>query len=76
MKRIWKSIMAVLSVAILGVSLASCAESAYDIAVRNGFTGTEKEWIQSLRGADGEDAKDITAQDLYQAAVEDGFNGT
>ncbi len=34
--------------------LASCAgKSAYDIAVENGFTGTEKEWIDSLKGEVG-----------------------
>ncbi|MFA6063893.1 MAG: hypothetical protein WC736_15000 [Gallionella sp.] len=33
-------------------------QSAYRIAVKNGFTGTELEWIKSLRGADGRDGKD------------------
>lgn len=28
-------------------------ESAYDIAVINGFSGTETEWLASLQGADG-----------------------
>lgn len=27
--------------------------SAYEIAVRNGFEGTEQEWLQSLHGSDG-----------------------
>lgn len=27
--------------------------SAYDIAVSNGFSGTEVEWLESLKGADG-----------------------
>lgn len=27
--------------------------SAYEIAVENGFTGTEKEWLNSLVGSDG-----------------------
>lgn len=27
--------------------------SAYDIAVKNGYTGTEQEWLASLKGADG-----------------------
>ena len=76
MRKIWRGIAAFLSVAAIGISLASCAESAYDIAVRNGFVGTEKEWLQSLQGADGEDAKDVTAKDLYDTAVENGFTGT
>ena len=29
--------------------------SAYEIAVANGFTGTEAEWLESLHGADGTD---------------------
>ena len=27
-------------------------ESAYDIAVRNGYTGTEQEWLESIGGSD------------------------
>ncbi|MDN6182533.1 MAG: hypothetical protein L0I92_07245, partial [Staphylococcus equorum] len=35
--------------------------TAYDIAVRNGFTGTELEWVRSIKGEpgrDGEEGKD------------------
>ena len=32
--------------------------SAYEIAVQNGFEGTEQEWLASLRGADGNDGAD------------------
>ena len=32
--------------------------SAYEIAVANGFRGTEKQWLESLQGEDGEDGKD------------------
>lgn len=43
--------------------------SAYEIARQNGFTGTEKEWLESLQfGKDG-----LTA---YQVAVNNGFDGT
>lgn len=42
--------------------------SAYDVAVENGFTGTEQDWLTSLRGNVGKSA--------YEAAVEAGFNGT
>lgn len=34
--------------------------SAYDIAVKNGFVGTEEEWLASLRGEDGKDGEDGT----------------
>ena len=32
--------------------------SAYEIAVKNGFVGTEAEWLESLKGADGADGAD------------------
>lgn len=62
-------------------SFAACdsAKSAYEIAVKNGFSGTEAEWIQSLNGANGKDGKDgesITIDDLYEAARADGFDGS
>jgi hypothetical protein len=31
----------------------TASKTAYDIAVENGFTGTESEWLDSLVGADG-----------------------
>ena len=34
--------------------------SAYEIAVRNGFEGSESEWLESLHGKDGQDGKDGT----------------
>lgn len=34
--------------------------SAYEVAKSNGYTGTEKEWIASLKGATGSDGKDGT----------------
>lgn len=43
-------------------------KSAYEIAVDNGFTGTEEEW---LNGIDGENGKSA-----YEVAVENGFVGT
>ena len=32
--------------------------NAYEIAVKNGFTGTEEEWLQSLNGKDGKNGAD------------------
>lgn len=43
-------------------------KSAYEIAVDEGFVGSEGEWLLSLHGADGESA--------YQVAVDNGFEGT
>lgn len=34
--------------------------SAYEIAVQNGFEGTEEEWLASLKGDRGDDAATIT----------------
>ncbi len=42
--------------------------SAYEVAVQNGFTGTEQEWLDSLRGPEGKSA--------YQVAVDHGYTGT
>lgn len=53
--------------------------SAYDIAVKHGFVGTEEEWLQSLQGADGQDGQngqDLTASTLYESAKENGYTGT
>ncbi len=49
------------------------AVSAYEIAVKNGFEGTELEWLASLKGNTGADGADLTIQDLYEAS---GFEGT
>ncbi|MBR7082522.1 MAG: BppU family phage baseplate upper protein, partial [Clostridia bacterium] len=58
-------------------------KSAYEIAVENGFEGTEIEWLASLVGAagqngtngqNGEDGQD--GKSAYELAVENGFEGT
>lgn len=41
-------------------------KSAYQIAVDNGFQGTETDWLASLKGQDGEDGQD--GQDGSDAA--------
>lgn len=61
-------------------------DSAYDIAVINGYIGTEVEWLASLKGADGapgapgEDGTDGTngtnGESAYQIAVDNGFVGS
>ena len=35
----------------------TAGKSAYEIAVDNGFVGTETEWLESLKGSDGKDGK-------------------
>ena len=65
--------LAVLLVVALVLTSVACSQnlsssglSAYEIAVKNGFKGTETEWLQSL--SNGKSAYDI--------AVENGFEGT
>jgi len=61
-----KTIIAILlAAAFLLPTLVSCnsektanGKSAYEIAVENGFSGSEAEWLDSLKGKDGEDGKD------------------
>lgn len=43
-------------------------KSAYEIAVEHGFSGTEEEWLESLKGQDGKSA--------YEIAKEHGFQGS
>ena len=45
--------------------------SAYEIAVRHGYPGTEEEWLASLKGGIGPIGKSA-----YQSAVDNGFEGT
>lgn len=57
------TLIAVLAV-FVSVFFASCisngtqGDSAYEIAVKNGFEGTEAEWLESLKGSDGKNGAD------------------
>ena len=56
-------------------------KSAYEIAVENGFVGTEIEWLESLKGADGKNGVDgAPGQDGIDgkngADGQDGVNGS
>ncbi|MGN0797859.1 MAG: S1C family serine protease [Christensenellales bacterium] len=94
MSKKWKIAVIVLIIIAL-FSLCACQEgglSAYEIAVQNGFEGTEAEWLESLKGADGADGVDgsnglngadgqsITLDDLRdlydQEVQESGYTGT
>jgi hypothetical protein len=41
-----------------GGGIGQKGDSAYQVAVKNGFVGTETEWLESLKGADGKDGID------------------
>ena len=54
-------------------------DSAYEVAVNNGFVGTEPEWLASLEGAPGTNGTNGTngaaGASAYQVAVNNGFVG-
>lgn len=57
------------------VFLAGCeltpvesGKSAYEIAVENGFIGSEKEWLESLKG------DSLNVEELYDVAVKNGYD--
>lgn len=58
-KRILTFIVIAMIAVLAAVFLVACTndgkdgESAYEIAVRNGFEGTETEWLESLKGETG-----------------------
>ena len=76
MKKIAKSLLVGLCAVTFLFGAAACGKSAYELAVKNGFTGTEKEWLATLQGIDGHDGKDLTAKDIYETAVTNGYEGT
>ena len=43
---------------INNISVGLAGKSAYQIAVDNGFSGTESEWLATLKGSDGADGTD------------------
>ena len=46
-------------------------ESAYELAVEKGYTGTLEEWLASLKGTNGTNGKSA-----YELAIEKGYTGT
>ena len=49
-------------------------KSAYELAVANGYSGTELEWLASLTGEAG--AAGADGKSAYEIAVEKGYRGT
>lgn len=51
--------------------------SAYEVAVADGFVGTEAGWLESLQGAQGEQGADgLDGKSAYQVALDEGFIGS
>ena len=79
MTKITKSILCIFCAATMSLGFASCQKeyvTAYDIAVKYGFNGTEEEWLLSLKGEDGKDAQSLTFEDLYETAKKGGYSGS
>ena len=57
-----KKILLSLSLVFIGIFsvffMTGCAESAYEIALRNGYQVTESQWLESLKGSNGQDGED------------------
>ncbi|MBQ5926856.1 MAG: trypsin-like peptidase domain-containing protein [Clostridia bacterium] len=84
MKKRFKSCILGVALAV-AMSFSACdvstmmttgGKSAYEIAVENGFQGTEQEWLLSLQGKNGQDGKNPTIEEFYTAWLEDGNEGT
>lgn len=79
MKGIWKKLTCFILSAVSIIGFAGCSQeaiTAYEIAVKNGFIGTEAEWLQSLHGADGMDGDDLNIAEVYAWAQQQGYTGT
>lgn len=50
--------------------------SAYEIALKNGFVGTEQDWLLSLKGNDGDPGDGIVGPSAYQVWLSQGNVGT
>lgn len=69
----FKNIIICLMILLTVVFASGCTISAYDIAVKNGFNGTEQEWLDSLQGTDG---TNVNIKDIYDEAYKNGYEGT
>ncbi len=82
MKKNLKTLFIIILAVVTVLTLTACrGASAYELAQRAGYTGTEDQWLESLKGKSGEDGRDFnvgyTAYQLYEEAVADGgFSGT
>lgn len=76
MKKFFKVIGICFIVLVATFAFVGCGESAYQLAVRNGYTGTESEWLESLKGKNGQNGENgISYQDirnLYDDLIDNG----
>ena len=74
MSKNWTGIFSLILCILVGMAMLTgqfSGDSAYEIAVKNGYVGTETEWLTSLQG-------EYAAQGLsaYQIAQENGYTGS
>lgn len=80
-KKVWKSLLICLII-LPCLFLSACfyeGKSSYELAVEKGFIGTEEQWLASLKGTNGQDGKDgqsLDIEEIYDKAVEKGYEGT
>jgi hypothetical protein len=53
-----------------GMVIGRDGKSAYEIAVKHGFDGTEEEWLESLKGSGGGDIDEETIRELIDDFLE------
>ena len=74
-----KQTLSILCAGVMLFAIGACAENqtvnAYDIAVKNGFEGTEDAWLESLKGKDGKDGESLNVNEIYQALKAQGYEG-
>ena len=76
-KRTFKTLICAALAGVSALGFSACnlePQTAYDVAVKNGFLGTEQEWLASLKGSDGESAKSPTIDEIYSAWVKQDGN--
>jgi hypothetical protein len=56
-----------------GAFPSKAGDSAYEVALKNGFEGTEQEWLDSLVGPPGQHG---IGESAYEVALKNGFEGT
>lgn len=49
-----------------GTQVVAYGKSAYDLAVKNGFEGSETEWLESLKGENGADGLSIKTTEINE----------
>ena len=81
MKKMFKRVLSMALAVPMTLGLTACGDdaeklTAYEIAVQNGFVGTEQEWLASLQGINGQDGKDMDINDVYEEAKKNGFVGS